>query len=305
MSITVVDEIDDKSDRLDLTFDNRDHRIPIPREDASIELALGFREGGLTRIGSYRVDKVSGNGWPATLTVGAKAGDMRASLKGPRSRSYEGMALGDIAAEVAGRHGLTPIVSDDLVGHRFAYLAQAAESDLHFLTRIARQIDATVKPVDGRLLVARRGAPQNADGSEKRPVGISRSDLTSWSWEVNGRMKFGTARATWSDRDTATVRSVEAGDAEPVIELRHRFPTEAEAHSAARAALDRTARASGTCQGDLARFSPALYAGGRIDVAGVEDAMSGVWDLTRVEHRLDGGGLITSFAAERDNEAAE
>ena len=52
----------------------------------------------------------------------------------------------------------------------------------------------------------------------------------------------------------------------------------------------------------LSGFEPSLLGGGLVDVAGMEPELNGSWHLKSVSHRLDAGGLITEFQAERGRE---
>jgi Bacteriophage probable baseplate hub protein len=304
LSLTITDEAGMKSDAARITIDDRDYRVALPETGAELEIAIGFRETGLMDMGTFVVDEVTGEGPVDLITIHAKASDMRGGIRARRTQNWDNVTLNDIVATIAGRHGLTPAVAPALRGIFYAYIAQTAESDLHFLSRLATDIDATAKPNSGRLVVVERGQGRDAEGTEIPVVALSRTDLNEWTWKVTGRGRYGTAEATWSEMGSAVVNTVTAGSEEPVLRLRHRYPNEAEAQRAADAALSRSRRASGTIGGSLGGFYGELLAEGKIDVAGIKPELTGEWSLTRVAHVLDRNGLITSFDAERDNEEA-
>lgn len=300
ISIRVVDEIDDKSDGLMIELDDRDFRIAISPMEAEIELILGG-----VRIGSYVVADDSGGGAPDWIELSAKAGNMRAGIKAPKSRAWQGKSLQYIAGTIAGEHGLEAVVSPDVSAEVFAYLVQRAESDLHFLTRVGREIDAVVKPVDRRLLITKRGSGKDASGAPIPPVVLTRSFHSTYDWNTNGRVRFGKVAARWADIDGGEVRTVELGEEDPVRELRQVFASEAEARRAAQASLDRSKRSSVTFKGTLTGFASGLFAGGLAVLPDMKPELRGQWHLTRVEHVLDERGLVTSYASERDNEEEE
>lgn len=302
LSLTITDEAGTKSDGAKIVIDDRGYRVELPETGAVLEIAIGFRETGLIDMGTFVVDEVTGEGPVDQMTIHAKASDMRGGIRARRTRNWDDVTLEDIVATIAGRHGLTPAVAPALRGTFYAYIAQTAESDLHFLTRIAADIDATAKPISGRLVVVERGQGRDAEGNEIPVVTLARTDLNEWTWKVTGRGRYGTVEANWSELGSATVNTVTAGGEEPVLRLRHRYPNEEEAQRAADAALTRSRRASGTIGGSLGGFHGALLAGGRIDLQGVKPELTGEWSLTRVAHALDRNGLITSIDAERDNE---
>jgi phage protein D len=59
--------------------------------------------------------------------------------------------------KIAGEHGLAKQISDSLKSVHYTFLAQTTESDLNFLTRITRELDATYKPADGALVFVTTG----------------------------------------------------------------------------------------------------------------------------------------------------
>ncbi len=121
------------------------------------------------------------------------------------------------------------------------------------------------------------------------------------SWTLTGRGRYGRVTAEWGERDTATSHKVTAGDGEPEMVLRHRYPNEDLAQSAADAALERSHRASGKIRIDLGGFQGDLMAGAKVNLIGIKPELTGEWLATRVRHHL-GDTLTTSLDAERDNE---
>lgn len=302
LSLTVTDEAGENSDTAQIVIDDRDYRVELPETGATLEIAMGHRETGLVDMGTFVVDEVTGQGPVDEMTIKAKAADMRGGIRARKTRNWDDVTLQDVVSTIAGEHGLTPAVAPALRSVFYPYLAQTAESDLHFLSRLAVDLDATAKPASGRLLVVERGAGRDAEGGEIPVVSLGRSDLNEWSWKVTGRGRYGTVEAEWTEMASAEVHTVSAGSEDPVLRLRHRYPNEEEARRAAEAALKRSKRASGKIGGSLGGFYGALLAEGPIELSGVKPELMGRWGLTRVSHTLDRNGLITSFDAERDNE---
>lgn len=305
LGLTITDEAGTNSDSARIVIDDRHYRVELPETGAELEIAIGFRETGLMDMGTFVVDEITGEGPVDQMTIHAKAADMRGGIRARRTRNWDSVTLQDIAATIAGDHGLSPAVAPALRDRFYAYAAQTAESDLNFLSRLAADLDATAKPANGRLVIVERGAGRDADGEEIPVVRLGRTDLADWSWKVTGRGRYGTVEAEWAELGTAETHTVTAGDQEPVLRLRHRYPNEEEAQRAADAALTRSKRASGRLGGSLGGFYGALLAEGRIELAGIKPELTGEWGLTRVTHVLDRNGLITSFDAERDNEEEE
>ncbi|MDJ0824257.1 MAG: contractile injection system protein, VgrG/Pvc8 family [Rhodobacter sp.] len=302
LSLRVTDQEGITSDRLEIEIDNRDLRVAMPEHGALLEVSLGFRETGLTRLGSFVVDSTGGSGPELRIRIGAKAADMAGSIRAPKTRAWEDASLEDIVSTIAGEVGLEPVVGDSIKAVRFPFVAQSAESDLHLLTRLALPLDATAKPADGRLLVVRRGEGKTAGGQALKPVAIVPAMLLSWDFEIADRGLYKSVEAEWADTGAAETRKVTAGDGTPVRKLRRVFSSETEAQAAADAALARSERGVSSLDVELATFEPALFAGGLVDPKGLGDALAGTWHLKSVAHVLDGDGLRSEFRAERGQE---
>ena len=297
--LTIIDEAGHKSDTAEIEVDDRDHLVSLPQTGAILKIALGF-VGNLVELGTYVVDEVSGEIAPATLMISAKAADMMGSIKARKTRSWHDVTVNDIVDKIAGEHGLKPQISDSLKPHAYSYLAQTSESDLNFLTRLAKDLDAISKPAGGYLLFAKRGDGKATNGSELPVFKLHRTQMAGGSWKVTSRSKYGRVIAEWAERATATVHKVQAGNKTPELVLRHRYASEAEARQAATSALERSQRASGRISIQLGGFHGDLMAGAKINLKDIKPELTGEWLITRVQHRLT-DTLTTSLDAERDN----
>lgn len=298
ISLEATDEDGLDADRLEIQLDDRDGRIEWPEVDAVLELSLGFRETGLTTIGRYAVDGVSGEGPRQTMRVRAKAVDMKSAARAPRTRAWEGVTLGDVVRKLASEAGLEAVVGESVADLAWPYVAQTAESNLHFLTRLLRPLDIVAKPAGGALVVQRRGGDRTAAGDAIVPVALGRSRLSGWRWSLGERERYVCVEAEWSDIGAAQTRKVVVGDGEPRRRLRHVYASEAEATRAARGTLDQAGRTALELSADIAGFEPALFAGGKLRISDLRPELSGDWQVTAVAHRLS-GGLSTSFDARK------
>ncbi|MFC7332737.1 contractile injection system protein, VgrG/Pvc8 family [Rhodocista pekingensis] len=298
LRLTLTDEAGIASDTLEVELDNRDGALALPRTGAELSLSLGWAGQGLTPMGLFTVDEVRSSGPVRTLTIAAKAADVRASYKAPRTRSWHDTTLGDLVRSVAGSHGLVPAVAPGLASIPVPHLDQTAESDMALLTRLARDHDAVAKPANGRLVFVPRGEAKTVSGRSLPPASLSPEDgITSWTATLSDRGRYGAVTAHWHDPSTAERRSVTVGGDEPTLTLPHAFPTEDAARRAAAAklaALSRgTARLRLTCPADLT-----LAAEVRLTVSGLDAAADGTWTITKATHTLSGAGFTTEIEAE-------
>lgn len=299
LSISLTDEEGIKSDAVEIELDNGGAMIAIPEHGAELKVALGFRETGLTDMGTYVVDSIGGSGPEETLRIGGKAVDMRGGVRSPKSRAWEAQTLRDIAEKIAGEAGLTASVGESIGSTFFPFLSQSAESDLHLLTRLARPLDATAKVAEKRLIVVKRGEGKTASGRPIEPMAVTKSMLQSWEWELGDRGDYKQVEAAWADLDTAEEKTVSAGGGEPKKRLRPVFSSQSEAQGAAKAALDKAERGASSLDAEMAIFAPALFAGGLVSPLDLGSHLAGDWHLKSVEHALDDSGLRSSFKAEK------
>jgi uncharacterized protein len=301
LSITVTDEDGEKADRVEIEVDDRNGLVAFPDLDTTLLVSLGFRETGLQMVGQFFVDGVSGAGGGSgqTMTITATAADLKSDIRAPRTRQWEDKSLSDIVRTIAGEASLRAVVGESVASKVWAYLAQTNESNLHFLTRIAATLDATAKPAGGALIVQRRGEGKSAAGDALTPPVLGPRDLTDWRWRLEGREVVKSVEAEWTDPANGTRNKVTAGSGKPMRAIRHMHATEDEANRAAEALLRSAGMAPMGLSASLASFAPGLLAGATVQVAGLRGELSGEWQLKRVTHRLDGGGLTTSFEGKK------
>lgn len=302
ISLSVQERSGGEADTVELEIDDKDYSVALPSVGAKLRLSVGL--GVPVSMGLFVVDHISGLGPRPTMRIKAKAADMTGSIRAPRNREWNAPTLQRIVSEIAGDHGLQPLLDPDLASVKYAYIAQTGESDLNLLTRLAKDLDAVVKPAGGKLIVARRGSGIGADGTRIPPVTLPTRRLSDWQWELKSRKRYKKATATWWDAGAGQLRKVTHGDGEPSIELRHRHSGPDEAQRAAKAAVEGPGRGSGKITINCATFIPEVTAGGEIILPDIKPELSGSWIASSVTHRL-GAGLLTSITAERDNEGAQ
>lgn len=299
LSLMVADEDGSKADRVEIELDNRDGRIAFPELEARLEVSLGFAGAPLALMGVYAVDGVSGRGPLRTLGITATAADLKGDIRAPRTRSWEDRTLPDIVSTIAGEAGLKPVTGESLRDIGWPFLAQTAESNLHFLTRIAGELDATCKPAGGALIVQRRGEGKTAAGDALTPPRIGLPQLTEWTWSFNGRSTYRSAEAEWTETGSGITHRLRVGSGKPLKKIRHAFASKSEASRAASAALRRAGRAALEIGCTLSGFEPGLLGGASVVLEGLEPELNGEWHLKSVCHRLDAGGLVTEFQGEK------
>lgn len=301
LSLRTAETTDHEADEVSLTFDDRAGAIILPRHGAALDLAIGYVGSALVRVGSFTVDETTISGPPDKLDVRGKSADMRESLKAQKRRAWRATTVGDVVTKIAGEHGLKAKAHPDLAALAVAHRDQTGESDLHFLTRLGRDHDATASVKGGSLVFAPKGTAASGSGQALALIQLTRGDLTSWSMVDADRTRHGTVRARHRDLRGRLEAYEQAGYGEPVRTLRHTHSDAAHAKAAAEAAHRRTRR-------DARRLSlglpgrPDAAAGAPIELTGLREGLNGRWIAFRVEHDQDysSGGYTTRIEATVD-----
>lgn len=297
ISLHVTDKTGVESDTAEITLDDRNSAIEIPRTGAHLEIYMGYQETGLYRMGSYTVDEVELTGPPTTMRIRAKAADMRQSLKSCKLRNWDDITLGDLVATIAAEHGLIPRVGEFLNAIHIPHLDQTYESDMHLLTRLAKQYDADAKPVDGRLVFVEKGAAKSASGRPLNTIDINIEQVHDWRWTLAERGKY--ARVVAHCRDIQQARDIylHAGEGNPALCLRHSFPDKDTANKAAHARLTKEARGVRTLSLSLIG-TPTLTAEAKLTLHGFRKGVDNSWVATQANHEISGSGYTTRVEAE-------
>lgn len=304
VDLTITDKAGVKSDRLQLTIDDRDERLELPKTGAKLEVSIGYREGALARMGSYVVDGVEVSGPVRLLTINATAADMTGKIKAPKERSFHGITMLDLVKTVAADNGLTPAVAPHLAGIMLDHVDQT-ESDMQLLTRICADHDAVCKVADGRLVVAghARGETTGGDGGQPKKLPVVPLDASSggsWSATIEDRGRFSAVVAYWQNKGKAERAEVRVGEGDPVMTLKQTYANEEDAKAAATSKYKAMGRGTGTISIQGVVGDTALAAERELVLSGFRAGIDGGgWVATGVTHRIGRGGYTCSVEAER------
>nr|VFK59903.1 MAG: hypothetical protein BECKTC1821F_GA0114240_103826 [Candidatus Kentron sp. TC] len=296
--LSVTDEAGWQSDTVEIRLDDRDGVIKLPRKGAKLNVRLGYREDGLVRMGLFVADELALSGPPDTLVIRGRAADMEAGLKEHKTRPWDNVTMGGMVEAIATEHGLTPAVGDFLAPIDIPHLDQTEESDLHLLTRLARQYDAVAKPANGYLLFVPKGEAKTATGKLIPTVAIHRNQTSEHRVTLADRGRYRSVVAHWHDTGTGERVAVRVGDGRPAFTLRHAYPNAVAAGDAARAKLDALGRGLGEISLTLKHGSPSLFAEAKLVLSDFRRGVDGEWVATRVSHNLGDGGYETRVEAE-------
>jgi phage protein D len=245
------------------------------------------------------VDEVSLSGFPETISINSKAADMRQDLKAQKTRHFDNITLGNLVKTIAGAHGLTGKVAAELAAVSFAHIDQTQESDLHLLTRLAKQYNAVAKVTNDHLIVAKAGESKSASGSSLPAIVINKNQVSDYRASLTDRGKYASVAATWHNKATGLNIKVSTSDEKPSYTLRHTYDDQQKAIEAAKAKLGELQRGATTIDLTLAVGNAALFAESPISLVGFRSGISDKgWTATKVEHSFSKSGFTTQIAGE-------
>lgn len=287
--LVVVRGTERATDSVEIVLGDAAGDFAAPPAGRELAVKMGYAESGLVDMGAYWHSETDLEFAPARrLTIRATGADLRAAsaLKAPRTRAWRDTTVGGIVQQIAADHGHSANVDAALAAVAVADEAQTAESDLHFLRRLAQRYDADARAVGQRLVFARAGAGASASGQPMPSVTVS-PDAPPIAGRVSHRERprYGAVRASWLDTAGGAPATVTAGDGDPTMDLPDPYPTRAEAEAAAASRLNQLARQAATLELELPG-NPTLAGGGQIITTGWGDPANGRWSITRATHRI-------------------
>ncbi|MCL6284706.1 contractile injection system protein, VgrG/Pvc8 family [Ruegeria sp. 2012CJ41-6] len=298
LSLVVTDEAGFKSDRVEITLDDRDNAVELPLPGAPLAVFMGYEETFLAPMGAFTSAEVVAKGPPDRVIIRGKAANLGGSIKAQVTRAWDNSTLSDIAATIAEAHGLKAKVSERFRDIIYGHLDQTDESDINLMTRLAKDHDAIASVKGDTLVFMGKGEGKTAGGVPMPPVPERKTGNIRWSMTLATRGNFRTVEATWHNQQTGTRDKVTAGEGAPVKRLRHAYPDQGEAQRAARAKLDELGRGNDTLSIEMVG-DPLIAAEGQILATGFRVGVSGTWSIKSARHRIAGGGFTTSIEAEK------
>ena len=248
----------DEADQLEITLDDSDGRMAIPRKGATIALGLGWESTGLVDKGTFIVDETEHQGTPDQIHITARSADMAKTLRTRASGSWHDTTVGQVVRDIAARNNLPARIDPQLASRKVQHIDQTNESDLHFCMRLAGQHDAVCTVKKGTLVFLPTNSRTNASGQALEALTITRASGDQHNYHTAERTTYTGVRAHWHDAGSAKRRSVLAGTDEDVKVLKDTYASEEDALAAARAEMQRVDRGAATLRLTLALGHPAL-----------------------------------------------
>lgn len=294
ISLEVVDQEGTQSDSLTMVFDGSIGGLPSMGAILPVQMGLT----SLASMGRFIVDEISqdiSKQGGLQNTIRCRAADIREPFKQQRTQDYHDKTLGDVLNEVAGRNGLSAQVYGKAAEIKYKYLAQTDESDLHFMTRLAKKHDCVGAPKNGKLVFGKKG---------EMPVGsivvVPQMTIQASASQKSRPEHKEAENSYWNREDAERVyQSGGSGSGSAV----HGVPSyaadgEEDAKETADSKGNEQKRATKSCSLTIVG-NPAAMAEANLTVVGLGSVIDGQYRIKSATHRIDKqSGYQTSIEAE-------
>jgi phage protein D len=309
VSLTLDESRADEADMLMLVLDDSDGKLAIPKRGEVVRASIGWADTGLVDKGSFTINEIEHGGSPDTLTIQARSASMTNAMNERKEKSWHGETIGSIVRKIAGAHNLKAAVTASLAKVAIGHIDQTHESDMSFLTRLAKRYDAVMTVKDSHLLFMPIGAGASVSGKPLKSIELTRRDGDRHRYHVSERENYSTVRAFYHATGRAKRKSVVVGgeNNHSIKVLPETYPTEAEARAAATSELKRTQRSQATMSYTLALGRPDLYPEVPVYLNGFKpDIDDESWLVKKVRHEVADGGYTSELELEmRDDPTSD
>jgi phage protein D len=302
-SLTVTDEAGVKSDTCEACFDNS-QGFSAPPIGAELRVWIGY-EPAPTYMGRYRIDSWTKEGPTRKLSVSAKAADMTSAIREPKMRSFHEKTVKEIVEQVAGDHGLTAVVDATIGARQVEHIDQQTESDMAFLTRLAKRQGATFKLADGKAIFAAKGSRKAPSGKAKAEITLTYGPtITSWRASAGERGNFGSASCYYIDPVSHRRRAAHVGKGKLLHRDRRLYGSKAEAEAAAEANLGDLTRGKVSVTVEMPG-DPTMFAEALVTLKDFDPDVDGPYLAKSVTHTFSCSGYTTSLSLETEGSGTE
>ena len=306
LSLRTTDKTGLESDDCEIMIDDRDGAVAFPEKGATLEISLGYEGETLSFIGRYKVDEIEISGPPASMMIRGKPADLVSSMKEQKRRSWENKTLDMIVGEIARDNRLQPLCSLTALIER---ADQINESDMHFVTRMARQYGATATVKDSKLIVAARGDGKSASGRTLPSITLHRDDIAGYSLAFPDRALYSVVQANYHNRATGQLQTIVLTNQSapgtayaPKHTDRHIHPTETEAIAATESRKASLNRATVNGRIELMRGRADVGAEKTVQLVGIKDEVDGTYLIESVEQNFSRTAWLTTIRINAGNE---
>lgn len=301
VSLTINECRADEADTLTIVLNDADGRLALPKRGAVLAVSIGWDNEDLVDKGTFTINELEYSGAPDIITMQGRSASMTKGMGERQEKSWHLQTLGAIVKAIAAKHKLNPVVSDKLAKIAIPHIDQTHESDMSFLTRLAKRYDAVMTVKEDNLLFMPIGLAVTASGKPLPTVKIFRDSGDQYRYHVSERENYAGVRAFYHSTGRAKRKSVIVGGENNINikVLPETYATEAEAIAAAQSEMTRTQRGQATMNYTIAYGRsyirpemPAIVSGFKPEIDETD------WLIKRASHTISDQGFLTNVELE-------
>ena len=301
ISLTIKLTAKSRADSCEVTLDDRDAQILMPRTGAKLEAGIAWDDGSPPVQFEGEIDRpthTTGRGQGDILTISAQSAERKGKLKDRQHSHHDKGKLSEVAQKFGKAAGVSVKVHQDLGSIERDYWSMHGETFLAWGARIAREVGATFKVIGAQAVLVPRGAGVSASGKALQTISVVRrfapdgsragNHITSSLSPVDNGPEYQKLSVRWYDRKEAKWKAeeVEAKAADGVSAKRTtRWTAPNKAQAKARAGANgkdsEREKGGGTVQID---GEPAALPEANATVSGVRPGLDGSYRIDAVDH---------------------
>jgi len=310
VSITYTDNSGHENDSVEFEVDDREPYLQVPAKGTTIGLSIGYafqsgaesRYNGLQQyVGLFEVDETRFSHPPRKLAIRAHANNTGNTFKAHKDRDWDDKTIRDIVNQIAGEHGMTPVVVGAIGDKKLEHIDQPNQSDMDFLTRLAKHHGGLLKVAEGKIVLAEEGQELSIiSGLGLGAQIVNEHECSSYEGVIQSRSDYDGAAMRWHDWDKAKETLETEGDPAKALRTPYQMRTQDEAKDGAKSKKDKldkeTEQFSFTCVGN-----PMLVAETLVTLVGFRPGLRTAWRIKTATHKLSNSGYTTDCTCELPN----
>lgn len=308
ISITVTDNRADEADQLDITLDDHDGKLQLPKRGVKLNCKMGFQGETLSDKGDFIVDETEWSGTPDTITIKASSANFKSAAKSQKTQSFHDQKLSNIAQTIAQNNQLKLNISPELTDIPIQHIDQTNESDLNFLKRLTKANGAEMAIKKDQLLIFTAGTAKTASGKPLPTITLTRNDGDQFRYTEEDRdSDYTGVSASYTDHGKKTKKRVTAGNPrgggdDPNTKtkvLKGTFASKEEAERAAEAAMAAKNRQMAKFNITTAFGVPEISTESPVKLKGFKTQIDNMtWIVAKATHSYSTSGLTTQLELE-------
>lgn len=281
-TMTYVDEDGDKADSLNISVEGK---WDIVEFGDRMELWLGYASTNVWHVGTFDVQDVRIGMFGTSIK--ATSASFIEDVKVKKNEVYKGWSVKVIVESIAKKNGLqvTCNVNDTL-----EYIAQQDESDIHFLTRVAKETNAIFKIKKDEIIFVDR------DTTNTHEIAIAECYDDGPVFNFNSRGRYASAVVEYHDSKENKVATVTVGSGKPILRVEDAFESEHQARKVATSELKKNKRSE--VSGSLKIYGMDIVAGNKLKLTGDKRFDKFEFTIKKVTQTIDGSGFSSGLEFE-------